>query len=319
MQTLKVEIISWKKSLVVVTLLALIHPTVYLCSDLLQGKPLPTALWKFGLIFAVYLIIDLFLVLRTLFSGQLREIIADESGLQLKAGHKSRRIAWTQISTLERSLEMEGKVLKSCLTLRDSGGQVLTRFFRELQETAETRTQFDQLQLFIAAKIGTHGVISAPLEARLKTAFALKTPYKLIGLGSLLFFLPCTFFSWNHPTGGPATGSIFLGFSVLGIFLALSDVKYEVDERGITRRSLFKKSELRWEEMRSVEMMRGAMSIRFASEKASLEVLGPANWGNDGALLMQFLQQQCEKYGVVLKHYEKVGWRDLFLDPKNRR
>jgi hypothetical protein len=46
-----------------------------------------------------------------------------------------------------------------------------------------------------------------------------KTSYGWIGWVCIVLFGACAFLSWNHPTGGPVVGSVFLFFVALGFYL----------------------------------------------------------------------------------------------------
>lgn len=317
MRPLKVIVINWKSSFIAITLGALIHPTFYFCSDMLQNKPLISSLRHSATIFAVYLVIELAMLLRLALSSRLHQIVADDVGLHFKAGRKSKRVGWIQIATFERSMAVEDKVLKACRTLRDPGGQIVGQFFRELQETAATRAQFEALEALIAEKVGKRGLIEGPLDAPVgKSEFVQHSKYGLVGWVTVFLMLPCAFFSWNHPTGGPLIGSIFLLLALLGVVLLLCETKYEVDERGVRSQTRFKTAEMRWDEIRGAAMMRGAMGVRFSGERGALDILGPASWGNDGALLMQFLISQFERYGIAWESNAVLNWHELFTTPK---
>ncbi|HEX9995872.1 MAG TPA: hypothetical protein VGB45_01915 [Abditibacterium sp.] len=319
MPILKIEITNWRKQVLAGIFVALVHPLVYLVFDLFQGKPLSRSLWAFGLIALFTLVAYLLTLIFSLFSPKLHQIVADDAGLRFQYGRKWRRVAWTQVSTLERSMQPDGKTLKNCLILRDAGGQIMATWFREAIETPQLKTQFDELETLILTKIGTRGLIQAPLDTPLsKTGFVLQTGYKIIGIGSLFLWLPCAFFSWNHSTGGPVVGSLFLIFAALGLVLALSDSRYEIDERGVRAANMWKKRELRWEEIRRAEMLSGGLSIHFRGEKTALDVAGPANWGDDSAQLMLFLHSQFNKFGVDWEGNKALNWKDFFVSPDKR-
>lgn len=323
MQPLKVQIYPRKTLLVAMFLVPLAIACLAFGGELWTGSSPARALAKFAAITGILGVICWPLMLGVLLSGQLHGIIADEAGLQLQAGRKSRRIAWSQIATVERSQAAQAGELRPCLTLRDAGGLVQATLFRQTQELPHTRAQWDALEALIESRIGKRGVISAPLEgAPLQSAFATQNQNKIIGWGCLLLFVPATALSWNHPTGGPATGAVFGVFSVLGLYLALNGVRYQVDERGARSQSLWKQRELRWDQVHHAELLRGALHIRLigeeAGEKIGVEIPGPAGWGQSGAELMLFLQFQFKRCGIAWESDKTRQGQDISSRPKKR-
>ncbi|HEX8465584.1 MAG TPA: hypothetical protein VF627_13280 [Abditibacterium sp.] len=317
MQTIKVEILSWKKTILIAMWIAIVHPLIYGVFGFFKGQSFAESAWIFIGVFAVYLAFEALSIGYKVFVGTLWQIVADETGLQFKAGKKSQRLAWTQISILERSTQAEGAELKTRLTLRDAGGQELAHFLRNSQETRQLKAQFDQLEALIVQKIGRRGLIEAPLGMALRqTAFVLQMRQKIIGFVGMAVTLPCSLLSWNHPTGGAFVGGGFLAFSLVSAFLVFSDSRYEIDEHSVRCQTLFKKTQLRWEEIEKAEMMRSGTSISFSGSKTAITILGPASWGNDGAQLMLFVQRQIEKFGILWDGDRTLRWSDFRAEPK---
>lgn len=311
MQPLRVEVTNWKKTRAVI-LLPFLHPVGMLIADLLHGKPLAKSLVGFGVFSLIYLVFGSFVIARMLLSNRIRCIIADENGVQIQAGRSSKRIAWHQIASFERSMRPGGKDLKRTLTLRDAGGAVLAEIPRELQESAHTAAGFEALEAGLVAHVGKRGVIAPSLDAPLaKTSFADTSSQALAGWSALAMFGPGAFLSWQFIPGGAGISAGCLGFALLGAFVIVTSVSYEIDERGVRCQTRFSQRELRWDQIRRVELIRGAGGLNFRGEKQSISVPGPARWGRDGGLLMMFVLRQCQKLGIEWEGDQVTQWRAL--------
>lgn len=311
MSPVHVKILNWPTTILRVLLVSFIHPSGLLVSELLGRKPLsplPFAV-VFLPLYLFYFVLQVAPIVWASLRGETQEVMADSSGLKIKAFRRSRHIAWAQIATLEKTQVPSGKSLQDILTLRDAGGIIQIQFKRNLQEGTKLKEQYDQLEALIVGHVGAKGLISTnPLETTLtQTSFALNTRLKILGLGSLLFWFPCTYFSWNARTGGPAVGSIFLGFAVLGVVISLFDKRYEVDEQGVRVFWLYKREELRWEEVRRIGMTQNSTSLVFVSGQRVVNLLGPANW-KEGTSLMQFLQSKIRVYNIEWEPNVSVKW-----------
>ncbi len=313
MTPIVVEIINWKTKILWGVVAALVHPLIYLGFDFFQGKPVGKNLIVYAALFAFYVALELFVALGIVLRGTPHKLLADEQGLFIKAFWKSKRLAWSQIATLQKSQDLDGETLKNRLILRDAGGTVLAQLWRDLQETPALGAQWEQLEGFITSRLGTRAFTLAPLNAApTRTSFAHKTNNKPIGVVGLLFLLPCAFFSWNHPTGGPWVGAIFLFFAFLCVFLLLSDSRAEVDERGVRSFGLWQKGELRWDEIRRAEMMSGGGVICFygEDETQAVSINGPTGWKESGELML-FLQSQFKRFGIEWNGNKAWNWREM--------
>ena len=304
-----VEIINWKRKILLGLLVANIHPILYLGFDILGGKSLKASMTKYVLLLTFYLIVELFVALQMVFRGTTYKVICDDQGLTIKAFSKSKRLLWSQVATIEHSQQIDNKTLKNCLTLRDAGGAVQAQLWRDLQEPPFLKSQWALLEGFIASRLGSRAFTAPSLELiPTATMFTHQTVHKRLGLGSLVLWLPCAFFSWNHPTGGPLVGLGFLAFAALGVFLALCDARYQVDGRGVRVSTLFKTREMRWDEIRHAQMA-SAWVIYFEGDGKAVDIPGPANWSNGGELML-FLQTQFKKFGIEWGDKER-NWREL--------
>lgn len=313
MMPIVVEIINWKTKILWGLVAALIHPLLYVGLDFFQGKPIGKNLIVYTALFAFYVALELFVALQIVLRGTPYKLLADEQGLSIKAFLKSKRLAWSQIATLEKSQDLDGKTLKNRLILRDAGGTVQAQLWRDLQETPALQSQWEQLEAFIALRLGTRAFTTQPLNAApTKTSFSHKTNHKPIGVVGLLFLLPCAFFSWNHPTGGPWVGSLFLFFAALCAFVFASDSRAEVDERGVRSFGLWQKGELRWDEIRRAEMMTGGSVLCFygENETQAVSINGPNDWKESGELML-FLQSQCNRFGIEWNANKAWNWREM--------
>lgn len=142
-----------------------------------------------------------------------------------------------------------------------------------------------------------------------KTKFVLVTRYKILGLGCLLFWLPCAYFAWNAPppNGGPIASGLFLIFCALGVFLVCLDKRYEVDERGLRCVWFSKRDEVQWDDVQRMQLVRssrvqrgqtqGVQTLVVFGEHNKVELAGPESW-KKGEALLQFLQLQAKRYDI---------------------
>ena len=145
-----------------------------------------------------------------------------------------------------------------------------------------------------------------PLEVRTNTAW--------VGWFCLLIFLPCAFFSWNHPTGGPSVASIFIFFAVLGVYLIFGEAVLRVDEEKIETKSVFATNSLLWSQVASVKMDEDELSLLFESvftksqNPKNLVFSGPQNWKKAGKIeMMLLLETQCHKRKIPFHKNARIA------------
>lgn len=239
---------------------------------------------------------------------------ADEQGMTVQTRWGRRSMDWSEVydfTTDDKSIQGHSGYW---LSLRGRENQVLAQWDRNWCRISGGQIKRgDEIEEFVRQRLRERGRLSGEDNAATRLweqlhpitsgqALEVRTNYAWIGWISLLFFLPCTFFSWNAPTGGPAVGSLFLFFVALGLYLISAQATLRVDEENIEAVSLYGRSRIEWREVTSVEMDEQGNSLCFAGINKRLCFSGPQYWKGKGrAEMLLFLEASCEKRRVPLE------------------
>lgn len=143
------------------------------------------------------------------------------------------------------------------------------------------------------------------------TAIEVKTNYAGLGWLGTLLFVPCVFFSWRSPTGGPIVSAGFFIFSLVGIYLIISGATLRVDEQKIEAFSAFGLNRIFWSEITRVKTDYKNNYIVFESRNSERKIIkalcftGTAYWKNNNKIeMLNLLREQCARRGIS---FEKCG------------
>ncbi len=235
---------------------------------------------------------------------------ADEQTITVATRHGRHTLSWEEIYDFTAEGKSTNGERGYWLSLRGREDQVLAQWDRNwCRYTGGQIKRGDEIENFARAKLRDMGRLSGEENAATRmweqthpicsgTALEVRTSYAWIGWMCLLF-LPCTFFSWNAPSGGPVVGSIFLLFAALGLYLISAQAVLNVDEERVEATSLYGRSRIEWREVTSVEMDEQGNSVCFVGANKRLCFSGPQYWKGAGrAEMMLFLGATCEKHRV---------------------
>jgi|GEM_PF-1311235 len=134
------------------------------------------------------------------------------------------------------------------------------------------------------------------------------TYYKVVGWVGIAFFMICTLGSWS--AGAGRTSLIFLGFVVLGSYLILNSGSMQVDSDSIRYYLPFRSYQIKWNEVRYIEVDSQVGSMVFVGENKQLAVNGPMAWtGKDKFEIGSFISAQQDKYNIEVRVTEKAPFR----------
>ncbi|MBW3636799.1 MAG: hypothetical protein KY445_10110 [Armatimonadetes bacterium] len=233
---------------------------------------------------------------------------ADEETLTVATRLGRRSLRWDEIY----AFTMEDKSTRGedgyWLSLRGRENEVLAQWDRNwCRFSGGQIKRCDEIEAFIKQKLRVLGRLkdekteATRLWEQLKPmssgeALEVKTNYGWIGWLAIILLLPCAFFSWHHPTGGPFVGSGFLFFAAIGFYLLGADGALRVNEETVEATSAFGRSRMEWSEVVAVKMDEQGGSLTFEGVDKRIVFSGPSCWKNAGkAEMLLFLAARCEK------------------------
>jgi hypothetical protein len=208
------------------------------------------------------------------------------------------------------------------LSLRGRDNVVLAQWDRNWARfSASQIKRGDEIEAFIREKliasgrIKSHGKQAArrweelhPISGH--TALEVKTNYAWVGWMCILLFVPCTYFSWTSPTGGPVVGSLFLLFALLGVYVVTAGSTLRVDEEKIETQSLYGLRRIYWADVKSVHVDEQGQYLSFQGDDKCLRCDGPGVWkGADKEVMSLYLVASCEKRGLPFEYRSKLARR----------
>ena len=126
------------------------------------------------------------------------------------------------------------------------------------------------------------------------------TPARVVGWISIAFSLFGSAGAWSAGAYGPSL--LLLLFGALGGYLILGSGSMQINSDSITYHLPLRSYQIKWNEVRYIEMDRGGGNMVFVGENKRLAVLGPALWsGKDKVDLQKFLMEQLERYDIDVR------------------
>ena len=134
------------------------------------------------------------------------------------------------------------------------------------------------------------------------------TPVKVLGWVCFTLSIFCTVMSWR--AGGRGISLVFLFFAALGGYVILSSGSMHVDSYSIRYYLPFRSYQIKWTEIRHIEVDSQGATIVFVGENKKLAVHGPMfTSGKDKREAGRLIATQMDKYGIEFRLTEKANYR----------
>ena len=134
------------------------------------------------------------------------------------------------------------------------------------------------------------------------------TPARVVGWIDVVF---ATFGSIGALSAGAYGPSLlFLIFVALGGYLILSSGSMQMTSDYITYHLPLRSYQMKWNEVRYIEIDAGGGNMVFMGDDKRLAVIGPAFWsGKDKIYLSEFMGKQLDKYELEVRVTAKAMFR----------
>ncbi len=137
---------------------------------------------------------------------------------------------------------------------------------------------------------------------------AKSTYLRVFGWVFIVFFLFGAIGASSAGAFKPAV--IFLVFVGLGAYLVLGPGTLEMNDRIIVYRTPLARYEIRWDEVRRIEIDRVGSNMVFWGENKRLAAVGPYMWqGADRTQMLVLVAEQIDKLGLNVQQSERAGFR----------
>lgn len=134
------------------------------------------------------------------------------------------------------------------------------------------------------------------------------TAYRVVGWVAGAFFIFCSAMAWR--AGARGASLFFLGFVALGCYIILSSGSMQMDPDSIKYYLPWRSYQIKWNEVRYIEIDSQGSSMVFVGENKRLAVNGPIAWsGKDKIDMRKLIGKQMEKYDIKMRQTEKAMWR----------
>ena len=134
------------------------------------------------------------------------------------------------------------------------------------------------------------------------------TPYRVLGWMLITFCVFCAIGSWRAGARGVALG--FLLVSLVGVFIVFSSGSMHVDSDSIKYYLPLASYQIRWNEVRFIEIDAQGGNMVFVGENKRLAVNGPMSWsGKDKRQMRDLIMAQIEKYEIQVRLTSKAMFR----------
>ena len=134
------------------------------------------------------------------------------------------------------------------------------------------------------------------------------TFYKVIGWVCVVFGVCCGVMAWR--AGGRGLSLFFLLFVALGIYIVLNSGSTQMDSQYIRYYLPSGRHQIRWDEVRYIEIDKQGGNMVFVGENKRLAMNGPVSWsGKDKLEMLKLIRIQIEKYGIQVRQTEKAMLR----------
>ena len=142
----------------------------------------------------------------------------------------------------------------------------------------------------------------------LATLIIKHTLVKVVGWVCLVFFILCSVGAWR--AGARGVSLFFLGFTTLSIIALLNSGSMQVDSDSIRYYLPLWSYQIKWSEVKYIEIDRQGASMVFCGENKKLPVHGPMFWsGKDKRAAGELIATQIDRYGIEVRTTEKANYR----------
>ena len=130
----------------------------------------------------------------------------------------------------------------------------------------------------------------------------------VVGWIGIVFFMVCGVMASRSGAGG--TSLLLLGFTALGGFLVLNSGAMQIDSDSIKYYLPFRRFQIKWNEVRYIEIDRQGGSMVFVGENKRLATNGPKLWtGKDTNDAGKLISAQIDRHGIELRQTEMAMFR----------
>jgi len=140
-------------------------------------------------------------------------------------------------------------------------------------------------------------------------ALIIKHTYsKIVGWICTAFFIFCSVSAWR--AGQRGASLVFLVFVALGSYILLSSGSMQVYSDSIRYYLPLRRYQIKWNEVRSIEIDSQGSSMVFVGENKRLAVNGPMFWtGKDKRDAARLIAIQIDRYEIEVRTTEKAMFR----------
>ena len=131
---------------------------------------------------------------------------------------------------------------------------------------------------------------------------------KVAGWLGVVFSIYACAITWR--AGDRGSSLVILGFAALGIYLILTTGSMQVDSDSITYHLPLRSYQIKWNEVRYIEIDRQGHSLIFVGDDKTLATQGHKLWtGKDKMDMPDLIATQVGKYGIEIRLTEKAAFR----------
>lgn len=138
--------------------------------------------------------------------------------------------------------------------------------------------------------------------------------HKVLGWVAMVFSIYVMWITWR--AGDRGSFLVALGFAAVACYFLLNVGSTHVDSDSIRYYLPFRTYQIRWSEVKYIEMDAEGASLVFVGENKTLSMNGPRLWtGKDKNDLQKLMVAQMKSYSIELRQTQKA----LFRRSKNAR
>lgn len=134
------------------------------------------------------------------------------------------------------------------------------------------------------------------------------TFYKIVGWSCIVLFTICSAVVWR--IGATYGWLFFLLFAALGLCIVLCSGSMKANAHFVKYQLPFRRYEIRWDEIKRVEMDKQSSNIILVGDNKRLAVNGFAAWcGKDKAEMIELFRKQIRERGIEFRQTETAMLR----------
>lgn len=140
-------------------------------------------------------------------------------------------------------------------------------------------------------------------------ALTIKHTYsKVVGWAGLAFCLFLTVSAWR--AADLFLFLVSLGFLAMSCYVILTTGSMEVDSDSVRYYLPLRSYQIKWTDVKYIEVDRNGASMVFVGENKKLSVNGPKLWtGNDKLDMAELIGTQIDSHGIEIRPTEKAMFR----------